>query len=151
MDSYTSFIPTEPIPRYSYYTCIVVAFVLLAFVVTDSICSSLDEQFKGHPKVFPRAVYISLITTFYVSGFIYAIFRWFYTYAPTDDDIPLFIQNLNWNFSSFFLISFLFYIYTLFTAMQTIFLFTVVFAIQISCAFCMVLFSSLKGLYKIPK
>jgi len=139
------FTPKAWPPRIAYFSCILLALVILSFSIVDVVKTTFVDQFRGKPAVFPRSVYITLVSVFYADGFIYAILRWWYTPPSTDEIIPIAVQNMNLNLSVFFVSSFLFFLFTLINDLTDIFLFaSATFGIQTCYVIWLIIISLLK-------
>lgn len=136
-------------PPVCYTITIILGLLILAFTVTDLITSSVADQISGNTTTFSKNVYIALISTFYVMGILYAVVHWFFTYEdasmtqrePSSRDQSIFRQNMTWNLTTFFITSFMFFLYTIISVLDFIFVFSVVFSIQVCCCGCLVILS----------
>jgi len=136
------FIPEDRVTRYVYYLTIIIALTLAAITTVDAFVSSPSEQFNGDLQVFPKDAYLSLISFFFAFGFLYAFLRWFMTHDTSNSHIPISVQNMNLNLCTFFVTSFLFYIFTLAYSLDNLYYtFSVLFSMQVYCVICLVIFT----------
>ena len=136
------FIPENKAIRYIYYFTILLSLSLTSITTVDAFVSSPSEQFSGNLQVFPRDVYISLISTFFASGFLYAFLRWFVSHDVSSNRSTTAVQNMNLNLCTFFVTSFIFYIFTLAYSLNSLYYtFSVLFSIQVYCVLCLVVFT----------
>lgn len=137
----TFFTPEAKIPKYSYYICLLLASAICICVLVDLRDTPVSNQYYGETVAVPRTVYITLLSCFYAIGFLHAIAKWFYTYVPQDEYLPTPAANMNWNFTTFFSISFIVYLYVLLGALDKLFLFSEVFLTQVFSCMWLILFS----------
>ena len=137
----------KTIPRVCYIITIILGILILAFTVTDLITSDLVEQMTGHTHTFPRNLYIVMISAFYTTGFVYAAANWFFNYEDglrqgvAYKNESIFRQNMTWNLTTFFITSFMFFLYTVISVLDFIFIFATVFSLQVCCCCCLVILS----------
>ena len=136
------FIPENKLIRYIYYFTIIISLTLTAITTVDAFVSIPSEQFTGNLQVFPRDVYISLISAFFASGFLYAFLRWFVSHDISSNRSTTAVQNMNLNLCTFFVTSFIFYIFSLAYSLNSLYYtFSVLFSIQVYCVLCLVVFT----------
>ena len=128
-----NFMPQDAIPRYSYFACLILAVAIAIFASVDTSTTSVDNQFSGNLTTFSKNGLLVLLSLFYAACFLHALVKWFYIYAPHAEDLPVSVLNMNWNFSSFFGASFLFLLFTVIQSSDKIFLFAIVYTIQVIC------------------
>jgi len=135
----TFFTPKQSLPIWTYIMSLLLVAAISVCVLVDLHFTSVEEQMTGVTKV-PRAVYITLCISFFVTGVAHGFTKWWYW--SSDVDVPASVENMNWNFTTFFTVSFLLFLFLVITdALDKLFLLAVVILLQVVAGIWLILFS----------
>ena len=130
-DAQRHFLPVGGWSLYTYIAAVLSALVVTLFTVIDIIDSSKDDQFLAKDLIFPRSVYIALLTSFFGLSFVHCMVKWFLTYDPAEEKLSVAATNLNWTLVVFYFSCLMIFLYVVVARREMIFLFSSVFAFRI--------------------
>ena len=121
--------------------------IVIVFLTCIELSASTDyEQYTSTTTLFPKWVYMFMISLFYLSGFVYGILKWYYM---IDDNDPNLMDtehyNMDWNTLSFFATTFVIFVFMAADDMQWVFIFSMTFTMAVICSVLLVFLSVVKN------